>query len=126
MQKLVLRTEESPSMKLLTCWQFNCGQFRAFGKRVWLCFWLPPNMSPACRWGGEGEAWQHVSGLSLEASRDPEFPCDIFHFLKLKMALKRRFSDNTVIKQHCRCTCLVSDHALHKMLWTILRLLHLL
>jgi hypothetical protein len=43
-----------------------------------------------------------VSGLSLEASRDPEFPCDIFHFVKLRMALNwRRFSDNTMIKQHC-------------------------
>jgi hypothetical protein len=43
-----------------------------------------------------------VSGLSLEASRDPEFPCDVFRFLKLKMALKRRrYSDNTMIKQHC-------------------------
>jgi hypothetical protein len=35
----------------------------------------------------EEEARQHVSGLSLEASRDPEFPCDIFHFVKLRMAL---------------------------------------
>jgi hypothetical protein len=43
-----------------------------------------------------------VSGISLEASRDPEFPCDVFHLLKLKMALKRRrFNDNTMIKQHC-------------------------
>jgi hypothetical protein len=42
-----------------------------------------------------------VSGISLEASRDPKFPCDVFHFLKLKVALKRRFSDNTMIKQHC-------------------------
>jgi hypothetical protein len=43
-----------------------------------------------------------VSGLSLETSRDPEFPCDVFHFLKLKMTLKRRrFSDNTTTKQHC-------------------------
>jgi len=71
-------------------------------KESLICFWLPPNMSAACRWGAEGEAWQHVSGLSLDASRDPEFPCDIFHFLKLKMALKRRrFIDNTMIKQHC-------------------------
>jgi hypothetical protein len=52
-------------------------------------------------WGAEGATWQRASGLSLEASRGSEFLRDVFRFLKLKMALKRRCSVAPWFKQHC-------------------------
>jgi len=39
-------TEKSISLKLLTWWECNLGQFRAFWKIIWTRVRLPPNLCP--------------------------------------------------------------------------------
>lgn len=42
-RNLFFQIEDSVPIKLLTCWEFHLGEFKAFWKTMWTCAGFPPN-----------------------------------------------------------------------------------